>query len=72
MLKKIKAAALVLAVSAISVNAMAATTPPDYSVLIDAVDFGAIGTTILAIAAIVAGILALQRGVKMALASVKS
>jgi len=72
MFKKIKVAAVVAAVSAFSVNAMAAGEAFDYTVLTSAVDFGAVGTAILAVAAIVAGILALHRGVKMVLAAVRS
>ena len=71
MLKKMKVAAAVILASAVSANAMAAEAF-DYTALTSAVDFGAVGTAVVEVAAIVAGIFALQRGVKMVLSMVKS
>lgn len=68
-LTKLFAAASALTV--VSANVMAADAY-DFTVLSSAVDFSAVGVAIMAVAALVAGLYAMFRGVKLVLSAIRS
>lgn len=68
-LTKLFAVGSVLAVG--SANVMAAGAY-DFTTLTAAVDFTSVGTAIMAVAALVAGLYAMWRGVKMVLSAIRS
>ncbi|WLH26791.1 hypothetical protein PSH76_13545 [Pseudomonas sp. FP215] len=71
MKKLIKLFAVASVFTAVSANVMAADAY-DYTALSGAVDFSAVGVAIMAVAALIAGLYAMFRGVKMVLSAIRS